>query len=460
MPGNHADVVICGAGIAGVVAAYHLAVKQGMREVVVVDERPLLSLTSDKSSECYRNWWPGPGDEMVRLMNRSIDLLEALADESGNYFHLNRRGYLYLTADDKRAAQMQAEAQAISALGAGALRLHHGRSPTYQPHSPSGYAQQLTGADFLQGGDLTRQHFPFVAADVAAALHVRRAGWFSAQQLGMYLWQQAKAHGVRLVTGKVVGVGVENGRCHHVIIQQAEAESQWETGCFVNAAGPLVGQVAALLNVDLPIHNELHGKIAFEDPLGVIPRHAPLTIWNDPLMLPWSDEDRSFLAESDDTRWLLEEFPPGAHLRPEGGPGSETLLFLWTYHTARHDPPTWPVHFAPEYADIVLRGVSRLAPGLAAYTERMSKPIVDGGYYTKTPENRPLVGPLPVSGVYVIGALSGFGIMAALAAGELLAAHITGGELPSYAPAFAPSRYDDAAYQALLANWDSEAGQL
>ena len=33
-----------------------------------------LSLTSDKSTECYRNWWPGPGDAMVRLMNRSIDL--------------------------------------------------------------------------------------------------------------------------------------------------------------------------------------------------------------------------------------------------------------------------------------------------------------------------------------------------------------------------------------------------
>ena len=36
---SSADVVICGAGIAGVAAAYHLAVRQGLRRVVIVDER-------------------------------------------------------------------------------------------------------------------------------------------------------------------------------------------------------------------------------------------------------------------------------------------------------------------------------------------------------------------------------------------------------------------------------------
>ena len=79
-----ANVVICGAGIAGISAAYHLAVQRGVKDVVLVDERAPLSLTSDKSTECYRNWWPGPGDAMVKLMSRSIDLIEDLARESGN----------------------------------------------------------------------------------------------------------------------------------------------------------------------------------------------------------------------------------------------------------------------------------------------------------------------------------------------------------------------------------------
>ncbi|HZD10761.1 MAG TPA: FAD-dependent oxidoreductase, partial [Candidatus Binatia bacterium] len=93
-----AEIVICGAGIAGISAAYHLAVRCGVRRVVLVDERPPLSLTSDKSTEAYRNWWPGPGDDMVRFMNRSIDLLEELAQETDNRLLMNRRGYVFLTA--------------------------------------------------------------------------------------------------------------------------------------------------------------------------------------------------------------------------------------------------------------------------------------------------------------------------------------------------------------------------
>ena len=89
-----ADAVICGAGICGISSAYHLAVTQGIRNIVIVDSREPMSFTSDKSSECYRNWWPGPGDTMVRFMNDSIDLLEKLADETGNRFGLNRRGYI------------------------------------------------------------------------------------------------------------------------------------------------------------------------------------------------------------------------------------------------------------------------------------------------------------------------------------------------------------------------------
>jgi glycine/D-amino acid oxidase-like deaminating enzyme len=90
----------------------------------------------------------------------------------------------------------------------------------------------------------------------------------------------------------------------------------------------------------------------------------------------------------------------------------------------------------------------------------MPRPYIDSGYYCKTRENRPLIGPLSISGAFLIGALSGYGIMAAPAAGELLAAHITGAELPAYAPAFALERYADPSYRALLANWDAMTGQL
>jgi glycine/D-amino acid oxidase-like deaminating enzyme len=101
-----------------------------------------------------------------------------------------------------------------------------------------------------------------------------------------------------------------------------------------------------------------------------------------------------------------------------------------------------------------------MAPGLSTYFNRMGKPSVDGGYYCKTQENRPLIGPLPIEGAYLIGALSGYGVMACQAAGELLAAHITGSTLPDYAPSFLLERYDDPAYLALLAKMDASSGQL
>ena len=50
-------------------------------------------------------------------------------------------------------------------------------------------------------------------------------------------------------------------------------------------------------------------------------------------------------------------------------------------------------------------------------------------------------------------------MMASSAAGELLAAYITGSSLPPYAPAFRLERYQDPEYQKLLEAW-GESGQL
>ena len=60
---------------------------------------------------------------------------------------------------------------------------------------------------------------------------------------------------------------------------------------------------------------------------------------------------------------------------------------------------------------------------------------------------------------YVLGALSGYGLMAACAAAELLAAHMTSATLPIYAQAFSLERYADPAYQRLVKEWGS-TGQL
>jgi glycine/D-amino acid oxidase-like deaminating enzyme len=452
-----AEAVICGAGIAGVSAAYALAVEKGMQNILLVDEGAPLSLTSDHSTECYRNWWPGPGNAMVGLMNRSIERMEQLARQSGNSFRLNRRGYLYCTASLEQAAEMQRAGEQISTLGAGPLRVHAsqpGNSP-YQPAHPEDFEHQPDGADLLLDPALVRRHFPYLTGDVAAALHVRRAGWFSAQQLGMLLLEQAKNLGIRFVPGKVIAVEQASGRV--TAVQLADGE-RIETPVFINAAGPHLRKVGHMLGVDLPVFNELHLKLAMRDTQRVLDRSAPLVIWSDPQKLAWSTDEQEVLQEEAGTQILLGELPPGIHTRPDGGLDSPIILVLWEYHTRRLEP-VWPIADDPLYAEVVMRGLVRMIPGMQTYLQKAGKPRVDGGYYTKTRENRPLIGKLPVEGAFVIGALSGFGLMAACGAGELLAEHVTGGPLPPYAGAFSLSRYHDQAYLEQLEAW-GVSGQL
>jgi glycine/D-amino acid oxidase-like deaminating enzyme len=454
MKGEAMDVVICGAGMAGISAAYHLAVKQGIRDILLVDERAPLSLTSDKSTECYRNWWPGPGDAMVSLMNRSIDIMEGLAHESGNLFGLNRRGYVYATADPARITALKDAAAEAAYLGAGPMRCHPGPAP-YEPAPGEGFDAQPTGADLIQDPALIHKYFPYLSERAVAVLHARRCGWLSAQQLGMYLLERAREHGVRFRQARVEGVDLAGGRVQGVRLTDGLTVP---TGNVVIAAGPFSKQVARMIEVDLPLFCELHTKVIFKDERGVLPREAPLLIWIDPVELTWSEEERTMFAESEETRWLLDKMPSGVHGRPMGGAGSPYFLMQWTLDDAPVEPVASP-RFDSSYPEIVVRGLATMLPALENYFGKLPRPIIDGGYYTKTRENRPLIGPLPVQGAFLIGALSGFGVMSSCAAGELLAMHVAGSALPSYAPALRLERYQDPAYQELLENWGS-SGQI
>ncbi len=449
------EIVICGAGMAGIAAAYHLAVRGGAKDIVLVDEREPLTLTSNKGTEAYRNWWPGPGDTMVRFVNRSIDLLEELAQETDNCFQMNRRGYVFLTANEGQIPIMKYAAAETSALGAGPVREHPGPIP-YIPSPPEGFEGLPTGVDLLLSPDLVRAKFPFVTEDAIAGLHVRRAGWLDAQKLGRWLLAEAQRAGIRLVRDCVRGVTVTDNRVTQVQLQSGD---RINTGTFVIAAGPYLKEVGVMLGVDIPVFNELHGKIALRDELGIVPTDTPLLFWSDPINLPWTDEEREKFAADDKNRWLLDEFPAGVHFRSRMDGDTLVLLAIWTYDI-EPCPPVWPPMFDSDYPEILIRGLARMIPGLSAYFGHGSRAYADGGYYCKTQENRPLIGPLPVEGAYVIGGLSGYGIMASQAAGELLATHVTGGALPEYAPLFLLSRYEHPTYQALLEDWDVTSGQL
>lgn len=423
-------VVIAGAGIAGVSTAFHLA-RAGIGDVLLCDPRPPLTLTSDKSTECYRNWWPGPDDTMVAFMNRSIDLLEAYARESNDFFNLSRRGYLYATADPAVLDRLAAEAELISTLGGGTLR--HDRPA------------EADGADLYTSGASLLGRFPFLAPDVVGGLHVRRAGWLSAQQLGTWWLDRARDLGARTASVAVEKVAVANGSIAEVSMSDGSSHA---CDVFVNAAGPMAPAVAEFVGVSLPLSSEAHMKVAFKDWAGTVPRTAPMMIWCDPQELDWEPDERRAL-ESEGRDDLLNTLPRFCHGRPEGSGDSPWVLGLWEYHKEVTEP-LWPIPTDPFYTEVVLRGMRRMIPALGAYRDALPQSTIDGGYYTKTPENRPLIGPAGPDGSFVVAGLSGYGIMAAAAAGELLATHVAGNPLPSYSRYLSPLRYEDPGYRAVL----------
>lgn len=412
-----ADVVVVGAGIAGVSAAYHLAIRHDVRDVVIVDPRPPLTLTSDKSTECYRNWWPNA--PMVGLMNRSIDIFEELAEETEYGF--NRNGYLFVTGDTSRRAEFARQVDESRRLGAEASIL---------------------------GTSDVRRDWPFVTDLAVGGVFVPRAGWFRAQDLGQWMLDRCRERGVEVLSRQVIAL--ESGKA------MLDDGTTVSAGEIVVAAGPLSDRVALLAGVDLPLFSELHLKVAFRDHLAVIPRDAPMTIWSDTQHIDWSAEEREGLEDLG-RHDVLGEMPVFCHFRPEGGPESPYVLALWEYH-GQVVEPVWPLPDDPLYPEVVMRGLTTMVPGLEAYRDRMPESFVDGGYYTKTSENRPLVGPSGLDGLSLMTAMSGFGVMVSAGAADLLALHIVGGELPDYADAFLLSRYQDPAYLASISS--VESGQL
>lgn len=427
------EVVIAGAGIAGVSTAFHLA-ESGLRDVVICDPLPPLTLTSDKSTECYRNWWPGPDDTMVTFMTRSIELLRRYAERSNDFFHLNRRGYLYVTADKDNLERLLEEARTISELGGGPLR-----------HDPPDQ-EAASGADVFTTGEALLERFGYLAPDVAGGIHVRNAGWLSAQQLGAWWLDEARSGGVRLEARSVVGLETNNRRVAGVLLSDG---SEIACDVFINAAGPHAPSVAAMTGEPLPLHSEAHFKVGFRDTAGTVPRNAPMMIWCDEQRIDWTPAELTALEEAGRTE-LAGVMPRFCHGRPEGPADSPWVLALWEYHREVVDP-VWPMPADPLYAEVVLKGMSRMVPTMAAYRDALPQCVVDGGYYTKTPENRPLIGPHGFEGSFVVAGMSGFGIMAAAAAGELVAAHVNRTALPSYAGFLVPARYGDPAYAPVLA---------
>ena len=409
------DTLVIGAGIVGISVAYYLKELKPSLDVVLIDQAGPMELTSACSGENYRNWWPHP--VMTAFTDRSIDLMEEIARDTGNAINMTRRGYA-LASRSANLDDMLAELQAgYRGATDGEIRLHTGCNATYQPADSAQWQAAPAGVDVITDPALIQAAFPSFADDIRSVVHIRRAGSISGQQLGQHMLQTFRQAGGAFLRAEVVGLEAGDGF-------KANLSSRLpvlRAGRVVNAAGPFVNSVARMLGCELPVSNVLQQKIAFEDRERVIPRQMPFSIDLDAQFIDWTDEEKALLAADRGSAWLADGMPGSIHCRPEGGDDGTWLKLGWAFNQMASDPCREPMLF-DNFPEVVLRGAARLNPALKAYYGRLPRNTHHyGGYYTMTEENWPLVGALDVEGVYVAGAMSGFGTMAACAAGELCA---------------------------------------
>ena len=443
------DIAVVGAGIVGIACAYSLALSERRPKVALIDPLAPMSLTSAASGENYRNWWPHP--VMTAFTDYSIDLMEAVARESDNRLHMTRRGYALATRQADPELLLRQLHEGYGPQGAAKIRVHKAGSPsTYRPAESADWQTAPDGVDVIQDRRLIERCFPSFDREVATVLHIRRAGDISGQQLGSHMLERIRACGGRVIQGRVTAI--ERTTAFDLTVKGEEASSSVRADVVVDAAGPSVGEVAALLGETLPVTNVFQQKIAFEDVQGVVDRRMPFAIDLDGQLIDWTDEERTLLADDPATKWLAEPMPGAIHCRPDGGEHGRWIKLGWAYNR-QPSSPTADLPTDANFPEIMLRGASRLNPGLRAYYGRLPSRLSHyGGYYTMTRENWPLIGPMATKGAFVAGALSGYGTMGACATGALVAAWVLGEKLPDFARPLSLVRYDDKALmQGLLA---------
>nr|WP_306265596.1 FAD-binding oxidoreductase [Pararhizobium sp. IMCC3301] len=441
------STIVIGTGIVGIATAYYLARKYGQSDITLVDRDQPMAFTSAQSGENYRNWWPHPA--MVAFSDRSIDLMEEIARDSDNCINMNRRGYALATREKNIDALVAQLHDGLKERAGELLRYHaDAAAGSYPPFDKPHWEGVPDGVDILQNQALIRNRFPSYDPEVRTIIHIRRGGDISGQQLGMYMLDYLRDIGVQRVTGEVRTITTGDG--FRVELETSNGIVTLAADRVVNAAGPFAGDIAKMMGVDLPVYNTFQQKIAFEDREAAIPRAMPFSIDLDGQKIDWTEEERQMLLEDPDFAWLAEAMPGAIHCRPDGGDKGKWIKLGWAYNETPATA-TWQPQLDDNFPDIVLRGASRLNPALKAYYGRLPRNMHHyGGWYTMTGENWPLIGPMGPEGAFMNCALSGFGTMAAGAAGELCAATIAGAELPDYASGFSLERYKDTALMETL----------
>jgi len=372
-----ADAVVIGGGIVGVATAFWLS-RAGLDTVLVEMRDGLSTLTTPNSIECFRAQFTEP--PMAGLAVPSIEVFEHFAEVVGlpGYdISIRHQGYLFVTDDETQIPDLK-----------DAVETHHRLG--------------VTDSEFLDHDELLAR-FPYLSDRVVGATFRQRDGWLSTHEATQGFAKGSTA--TFLVSTRATGIqrdaqGVAAVETSHGTIA---------TRVVVDAAGPFAGVVGRLAGVELPLEPVRRQKV-FVSPKPQIPQDAPLTID------------------------LVED----AYWRPETG----GAYIAWVDPDEPVSTPTEELPTDWDFAAIVLEKLIRLNPFWEEIADTLKSEDLhpSAGQYVYTPDEQPLIGPVPeVPGFYVN---CGYwaGVMLSPEAGRRIARLVTGEMNPQDNP-LRPTRY-------------------
>ena len=372
-----ADAVVIGGGIVGVATAFWLS-RAGLDTVLVEMRDGLSTLTTPNSIECFRAQFTEP--PMAELALPSIEVFENFAEVAGipDYdISIRHQGYLFVTDEESQIDELKSAVEKHRQLG-------------------------VTDSEFLDHDELLAR-FPYLSDGVVAATFRQQDGWLSTHEATQGF---AKGSTARfLLSTKATGIQQDSQGVNAV----ETTHGTISTRTVVNAAGPFAGVVGRMVGLDLPLEPVRRQKV-FISPKPQIPLDAPLTI---------------DLVE--DVYWRPET--GGAYIawvdpdEPAGEPAEEL-------------PTDW------EFTAVVLEKLIRLNPFWEEIADELKGEDVhpSAGQYVYTPDEQPLVGPVPEVPGFYLNCGYWAGVMLSPEAGRRTARLVTG-EMAPEDNLLRPTRY-------------------
>jgi sarcosine oxidase subunit beta len=333
------DAVVIGGGIVGTATAFWLS-RAGL-DVVVVEMRDGLStLTTPASAECFRAQFAEPS--MAALAIPSIEMFEHFDEVvglPGYNISIRQQGYLFITDDPETVDDLNENVEQQHQLG-------------------------ITDSELLER-DTIMARFPYISPSVLAGTFRQRDGWLSCHETTQGF---AKGCEARFFTNtKTTGIQMDNKGICGVETNRGILRSR----IIVNAAGPFAAEIGKMVNLDLPLEPVRRQKVYIKTSFK-IPQDAPFTV----------------------------DVNNNSYWRPEPG----GVIIGWVDSDEPVSLPTEKVHTDWDFAAIALDKVRRLTPFFGDIEKSVRQPDMhtSAGFYVYTPDDQPLIGPVPeVPGFYV-----------------------------------------------------------